>query len=62
MKHPRVLSAAEQLGQAEEKRMKQREPGQGEQHEADRRDPVVDPRPPGVTVDRDRASRMDCIA
>jgi hypothetical protein len=42
--------------------MEQGEAGQGEEYEARRRDPVVDARCRGVTVDRDRIARMDLLA
>ena len=42
--------------------MEQREAGQREQHQARRRDPVVDARAGRVAVDRDRVARMDVVA
>src|ERR1700730_2035884 len=51
MQDSRPGSAAEQIGQPKERGMKQREPGQREQHEADRDDPVVDARAGGITHD-----------
>ena len=62
MNRPGDLSAAEQSGQKEQPRMKQRQPGQGEQHEACRRDPMVDASTDRVAVDDYRIARMDAVA
>src|SRR5262249_27578688 len=56
------LPAAEQGGQEVERGMEQRQAGQGEQHEADRRDPVIDPRPGRIAVDPNRIAGMHGIS
>ena len=62
MDRARRLSAAEQAGQEEQARMEQRQPGEREEHQARRRDPVIDPRAAGVAVDRDRIAGMNLVA
>ena len=51
MQDARPGPAAEQVAQQEHRRMKQRQPGQREQHEGDRDDPVVGALGRGVTLD-----------
>ena len=46
-----VRSAAEQAGEEVEARGKQREPAQGEEHQARRRDPMIDASARRVAVD-----------
>ena len=56
------LGAAEQGGEEEQVGMEQGEPGQSEQHEAGRGNPVIDTGARGIAVDRDRVAPMDRIA
>ena len=58
----RVLPAAEQARQEEELRMEEGEAGHGEEHEARRRDPMVDAGRRRVAIDSDGVARMDLVA
>jgi hypothetical protein len=56
------LPAPEQPREEEEAGGEERETGQGKEHEAHRRDPVVDAGARGVAVDRHRIAAVDLIA